>query len=1124
MIGNFTEVKPLYYWVQHVLPLVYDDSLSYMELLGKITKKLNELVENNNLLPDYIMQLIKEYISSGEIEKVLAEVLANYMLNVKFPPSGLTPATGDGSADDTEAIQGCIDYAYQNGGMAVYFPSGSYLTQPLTLNEKVTLFGQDRYTTRIVMKGGATKPLFTGTVDEMTLTGLGFDGNMDIQVNNVNLFTITVNSAIISNVLMTDGYDLLNITVNNELQLTNVLFRHAVENALVIGGSGYVQADNLIFKSLSTLIGKNYVVLNTNDSILEQVKCFGAAPNGVLVTGNHNVIKMWKGGCVKAYINNGINNSIEVYNDSALNNYTGNVEQYITGNFIREIASNKSETITGTKTETVTGVVTENANGNKVLNSPVYTENLTDRNLNATTVVETLKGNKTVTAVKSTETLSGDKEVSGVNSRENFGSKTETLTGVKTENITGNKVVTAANITETAQGDYTRNAGDINDTADNITFHAKTDLTEQTDGNKTEKVNGNKSEVITGSKAVTANIVDMTATSGETHRGKRMSILTNDALQYSLPTSNPNETKFFDSIPMIDVNGVGYDLAVYNDNTKTLDGLLENYYANVLDYGADNTGVNDSSAQIQAAVDSDKSVIVFPAGTYYLHSSNVKIPSNKHLIGYGAKIIGDNDATNQRNCFINKSDGITGGHEANENIIIEGFDFSSIMDNVTAFTTVALGHCNNCRIFNCTFHDIPMFHFIEINSSKSIYIDNCYFYNYGSTKGTINEMIQLDVAVNSDTFPWFGPYDEATDDDIHISNCSFIGNDVYSEMAGNFTPYEPSCIGNHYGGDLVHRNIFIDNCYAERVGCLVKLLGSQKVNITNNQVYNARGAVFFLNDWNSITVANNIFVGSLYDNNTSSRGVAMLNLGGTHQNARITGNHLRAFNYGVTPQGENVLVSNNNIRQCKCGIRTGYAANFTNILNNEIAGSTHQDILHLPEALNPNEGTTFITGNQCVGEIHISNKNEMLPSWVTVTNNSAGSFNVLDYTYVIDINNISNYSYQGVLHETIASKDLTANQWNSIGTIALPKNGNYLVFGAITIVGSIVPEEGMYLTTRGNVNSIPSSSYFAKGDKAYTTLCAFFVSGTVPVTPELQCYPSANVSINSADLWAIRLN
>ena len=223
MNDNFNKVKPLWYWVQHVLPLVYDDSLSYMELLGRVIKQLNELIENNNKLPDYIMELIKEYISSGEIEKVLAEVLANYMLNVKFPPAGLTPATGDGSADDTEAIQGCIDYAFNNGGMAVYFPSGSYLTQPLTLRNKATLFGQDRYTTRLVMKGGATTAMFTGDVDELTLTGLGFDGNMDIQVNNVNLFDITVNSAFISNCLLTDGYELLNITVNNDLQLSNLV-------------------------------------------------------------------------------------------------------------------------------------------------------------------------------------------------------------------------------------------------------------------------------------------------------------------------------------------------------------------------------------------------------------------------------------------------------------------------------------------------------------------------------------------------------------------------------------------------------------------------------------------------------------------------------------------------------------------------------------------------------------------------------------------------------------------------------------------------------------------------------------------------------------------------------------
>lgn len=459
MIGSFTEVKPLFYWVQHILPLVYDDSLSYMELLGKVTKTLNELVENNNLLPDYIMKLIKEYISSGEIEKVLAEVLANYMLNVKFPPKGLTPAVGDGSADDTEAIQGCINYAYQNGGMAVYFPSGSYLTQPLTLNEKVTLFGQDRYTTRLVMKGGATQPMFTGTVDEMSLTGLGFDGNMDIQVNNVNLFTITVNSAIITNCLLTDGYDLLNITVNNELQLNNLLFRHAVENALVLKGNGLVQGENLIFKSVSTLVGKNFVVMGVSNSILEQVKCFGASPNGVLITGNNNVVKMWNEQSLTPYVDNGTNNSITVYTQSELENLTGNKTTFIGGNATETITGNKgvvayaitetarrtrTENTSGDRNETTGGNATETVTGNKVVSSQNYNE--------------TVRADKVTTANKSTETVTTEKDFNANVSRETLDTKTVNVNGVSTENsgsknetITGDKVVKAANITETVE-------------------------------------------------------------------------------------------------------------------------------------------------------------------------------------------------------------------------------------------------------------------------------------------------------------------------------------------------------------------------------------------------------------------------------------------------------------------------------------------------------------------------------------------------------------------------------------------------------------------------------------------------------------------------------------------------
>ena len=556
-MNNFTEVKPLCYWVQHVLPLVYDDSLSYTELWARVTKRLNELIENNNKLPDYIMELIKEYISSGEIEKVLAEVLANYMLNVKFPPAGLTPAKGDGSADDTEAIQGCIDYAYNNGGMSVYFPSGSYLTQPLTLRNKATLFGQDRYTTRLVMKGGATTAMFTGDVDELTLSGLGFDGNMDIQVNNVNLFTISVNSAIISNCLLTDGYDLLNITVNNDLQLNNLLFRHAVENALVLKGNGLVQGENLIFKSVSTLVGKNFIVMDVSKSILEQVKCYGASPNGVLINGNNNVVKMWNEQSLTPFVDNGINNSVTVYTDSEVEKLTGSKTAIIGGNV--------TETITGNKGVTAHDI-TETANGNRTENTTGIRNETTGGN-----AVESITGDKTVTAKNSNETLTENKTVNAVK---------------LTESLTGDKTVTAANSVETIQGDKTVTAGDINETAENKTvgiskiFH------------------------------LSAEEVEFIVTNTLTISSKDFVIDSTNPATYKQPLSL---NRRYNYVPFKDNNGDEYKVLVNN-------GFISDY-VNVKDYGAKGDGVTDDTLAIQSAINSlpnQGGVILFPIGEYII--------------------------------------------------------------------------------------------------------------------------------------------------------------------------------------------------------------------------------------------------------------------------------------------------------------------------------------------------------------------------------------------------------------------------------------------------------------------------------------------------------------------------
>ena len=60
------DIKYLKHHVQRVLPLVYDDSLSYLEVLGKLTNKINETIDYvDNITIDQIKEIMDELIASG---------------------------------------------------------------------------------------------------------------------------------------------------------------------------------------------------------------------------------------------------------------------------------------------------------------------------------------------------------------------------------------------------------------------------------------------------------------------------------------------------------------------------------------------------------------------------------------------------------------------------------------------------------------------------------------------------------------------------------------------------------------------------------------------------------------------------------------------------------------------------------------------------------------------------------------------------------------------------------------------------------------------------------------------------------------------------------------------------
>lgn len=78
MDNTFQPLSEFYFWCQKVLPLVYDNSLSYYEVLCKITHYLNKIIENQNYLNSVLspfgeeFQALKEQVElvQEELEKV----------------------------------------------------------------------------------------------------------------------------------------------------------------------------------------------------------------------------------------------------------------------------------------------------------------------------------------------------------------------------------------------------------------------------------------------------------------------------------------------------------------------------------------------------------------------------------------------------------------------------------------------------------------------------------------------------------------------------------------------------------------------------------------------------------------------------------------------------------------------------------------------------------------------------------------------------------------------------------------------------------------------------------------------------------------------------------------------
>lgn len=143
------EVRPFRYWCQKVLPLVYDDSLSYYELLGKVVKYLNDMADtmnanteqleklisavtslySKNYVREVVEKIIDKMVEDGTFDEIIEEVMLNFRTYKGSDRGWVVEKNGDSiemsqafaiTTPVTEHLSGTEIVIYGTGNMVTY--------------------------------------------------------------------------------------------------------------------------------------------------------------------------------------------------------------------------------------------------------------------------------------------------------------------------------------------------------------------------------------------------------------------------------------------------------------------------------------------------------------------------------------------------------------------------------------------------------------------------------------------------------------------------------------------------------------------------------------------------------------------------------------------------------------------------------------------------------------------------------------------------------------------------------------------------------------------------------------------------------------------------------------------
>jgi len=550
----------------------------------------------------------------------------------------------------------------------------------------------------------------------------------------------------------------------------------------------------------------------------------------------------------------------------------------------------------------------------------------------------------------------------------------------------------------------------------------------------------------------------------------------------------------------------GYDVTALGSLTPR--SLADRFadVANVLDYGADNTGAVDATAAVQAAIDSGAKVIKIPTGTYTFSLSLSATNNISFLIDDNTtlKPVSTAPVFSFTNCdYIHINGGnFTSDSRVSDYILFTDCSFCSARNVKAGFTTkstysagiyystaaITLTNSTHCKIIECETYNMEGAGIILDGGSNNNTIDNCYIHNNitgiinNNDTTNYNSIINNRIGFNNvnGTSGASGILVNATDIDNASSGHKICNNTIYN--SGEHGMYA-QCANT-----VIESNI----CY-NNTGAGIKIAKTRGTVVSDNvSRSNGSAGIQVQSGYENVIISGN----NMTDNSTFdidfTYNTGLDPFGG--EDALIEGNYCQTsgVNWSIDASAENNLQIRDNY--CAHGIVTTYIGDQADVVvsNNTIKGE-----LQLTRCLNPliigNKLGNFSVDTQCsdvefmnnvVEDLnHTTRKQVSLWTFSKITGNTINSTNLSSDTAAEIFNAQDNDTTDLIFSD---------NYIQTSGTRVISKDGSGINFNDSVISGN-------RFKVAGGTDSLNIDSYLGSNTNLIITGNSGVV-GTIDIT------------------------